>query len=90
MSESREQVKADTQSAGDFESPDPVEQPDSPELDRANEIAEQGGGHPTNDPTVHHDVEPGAVGQATEEPRPVPPQGTPAQRGEEPEDDEEE
>lgn len=34
---------------------------------------EQAEGQPSTDPTVHYaDVEPGAVGQATEEPRPDP------------------
>lgn len=71
----------------DFESPDPVEQPDSPELQAANAKAEEGGAHPVSDgSTFHEGVDASAVGQATEEPRPVPPNGPPAQ---EPEADEE-
>lgn len=72
----------------DFESPEPVEQPESPELEAANAKAEEGGGHPVSDGTTFYaDVEAGAVGQATEDPRPVPPNG-PRQEPE-PEDDEE-
>jgi hypothetical protein len=89
MAEQRDQVKADQQDAGDFESPDPIEQPDSPELEAANAKAEEGGAHPVADGTTFYtDVDQAAVGTATEEPRPVPPNGPPAQP--EQQDDEEE
>jgi hypothetical protein len=80
-----DQTMETDQGSEDFESPAPVEQPDSPELEAANAKAEEGGAHPVANGTVFYtDVEPSAVGAATEEPRP-----DPTRRVAEPEADEE-